>query len=226
MCAKCSACPASWKSACQSSGPPIGFITSITRCGTSIGEQKARGLLSGRSSTSRWMFSCRRRSMPSPASVASRAGSICSFGNCGSHCGARYSRATSHARASSRPIPSRERKRRSAACSYSFSVASRKRPALLRRLVQRDGEAPVQLDVAVPAERRHGRMGHRERLHVHRIELVLEKLGAGALQPLAPRAVRLVGDRRPHLAQRDRARRPPPPRARPRARRASPRMSA
>ena len=49
MLAKCSVCPASWKSARQSSGPPIGWMTSITFPGTSIGEQNARGLLFGRS---------------------------------------------------------------------------------------------------------------------------------------------------------------------------------
>ena len=35
--------PASWKSARQSSTPPIGWITSTTRLGTSIGEQNGRG---------------------------------------------------------------------------------------------------------------------------------------------------------------------------------------
>ena len=62
--AKCSAWPASWKSALQSSGPPIGWMTSMTLPGTSIGAQNARGVLFGRSSTSRWMFSCAWRSMP------------------------------------------------------------------------------------------------------------------------------------------------------------------
>ena len=56
MCAKCSVWPASWKSARQSSGPPIGWITSMTRPGTSIGEQNARGLLRGRGSTSSSTF--------------------------------------------------------------------------------------------------------------------------------------------------------------------------
>ena len=49
---KCSACPASWKNARQSSAPPIGWITSITLSGTSIGEQKARGVFCGRCSMS------------------------------------------------------------------------------------------------------------------------------------------------------------------------------
>ena len=48
MWAKCSVWPASWKSARQSSGPPIGLITSTIRFGISIGAQKARGDLLGR----------------------------------------------------------------------------------------------------------------------------------------------------------------------------------
>ena len=46
-------------------------------------------------------------------------------------------------------------------------------------------------------------MGRGERLHVHRIELLVQNLAAGALEPLAPRPVRLVRDRGPHLAERD-----------------------
>ena len=70
--AKCSVWPASWKSAYQSSGPPCGWITSITLPGISIGAQKARGLLVGRSSTSRWTFDCASRSMPRFAERASQ----------------------------------------------------------------------------------------------------------------------------------------------------------
>ena len=62
--AKCSVWPASWKSAYQSSGPPCGWITSMTLPGISIGAQNARGLFVGRSSTSRWTLSCASRSMP------------------------------------------------------------------------------------------------------------------------------------------------------------------
>ena len=43
--AKCSVWPASWKSANQSSGPPWGWITSMTLSGISIGAQNARGRL-------------------------------------------------------------------------------------------------------------------------------------------------------------------------------------
>ena len=79
--AKCSVWPASWKSAHQSSGPPFGWITSITLPGISIGAQNARGLFVGRSSTSRWTFCCASRSMPRSASVPRSAGSIRSAGN-------------------------------------------------------------------------------------------------------------------------------------------------
>ena len=72
--AKCSVWPASWKSAYQSSGPPCGWITSITLSGISIGAQKARGLFVGRSSTSRWTLLCASRSIPRPASVPRSAG--------------------------------------------------------------------------------------------------------------------------------------------------------
>ena len=78
MCAKCSVWPASWKSARQSSTPPIGWITSTTRSGTSIGAQNARGDFFSRCSTSSSTFACAWRSMPRSASVASSAGSILS----------------------------------------------------------------------------------------------------------------------------------------------------
>ena len=46
VCAKCSVWPASWKSARQSSGPPCGLITRITRPGISIGHaERARRLV-------------------------------------------------------------------------------------------------------------------------------------------------------------------------------------
>ena len=54
--------------------PALGWITSITRSGTSIGAQKARGLFVGRSSTSRWTLRCAPRSIPRPASVAAQRG--------------------------------------------------------------------------------------------------------------------------------------------------------
>ena len=69
MWAKCSVCPASWKSARQSSGPPCGLITRITRSGISIGVQNARGSLSGRSSRSSSTFRCAWRSI---AEIAER----------------------------------------------------------------------------------------------------------------------------------------------------------
>src|SRR5919197_1428221 len=78
--AKCSVCPASWKSARQSSGPPIGWITSMTLSGISIGAQNARGVLLGRSSRSRWTLSCDFRSIPRSARVPSSAGTIRAFG--------------------------------------------------------------------------------------------------------------------------------------------------
>ncbi len=124
VCAKCSVCPASWKRARQSSGPPIGWITSITFPGTSIGAQKARGVFFGRSSRSRWTFSCEPRSMPRSDRVPSSAGSIRSFGKSGSHSGARKTRATSQRSASSRPTPARARNSRSPQCSQSRSVES------------------------------------------------------------------------------------------------------
>ena len=58
----------------------IGWMTSITFPGTSIGAQNARGDLLGRASRSRWTFSCACRSMPRSVSVCSSAGSIWSFG--------------------------------------------------------------------------------------------------------------------------------------------------
>ena len=112
--AKCSVCPASWKRALQSSLPPMGWMTSITRPGTSIGEQNARGDLSGRCSTSRCTFCCARRSMPRSPSVASSAGTMRSAGKCASQPGARSTRATSQRRASSSPSPMRSRNSRSA----------------------------------------------------------------------------------------------------------------
>ena len=53
--------------------------------------------------------------------MASSAGSIRSFGNCGSHCGARKTRSTSQRSASSRPTPTRSRKSLSADSSYSLA---------------------------------------------------------------------------------------------------------
>src|SRR6187551_3179608 len=70
-------------------------MTSMTRPGTSIGAQKARGDFVGRDSMSRWTFSCACSSIPSPARVPSRAGSIPSPGKPVSHSLARKRRGTS-----------------------------------------------------------------------------------------------------------------------------------
>ena len=151
--AKCSVWPASWKSARQSSGPPCGWITSITLSGISIGAQKARGVLVGRSSTSRWTFSWASRSMPRSASVPSRAGSIRSAGNCGSQTGARNRRGTSKRCASARPTPTRSRRSLSPQVSQSLLGRGEHAAALLRELLEPHPElVPIELEVAVRAE--------------------------------------------------------------------------
>ena len=147
MCAKCSVCPASWKSARQSSGPPCGLITRMTRSGTSIGTQNARGDLFGRSSRSSSTFFCERRSTPRSASVASSAGTIRSSGNDLVPLTPRKTRATSQRSISPSPSPMRLRKKRSPASSHSRSVESRKRAALVGEIVERILEAAVELCV-------------------------------------------------------------------------------
>ena len=107
--AKCSVWPASWKSAYQSSGPPCGWITSITLPGISIGAQNARGLFVGRSSTSRWTLLLRIE-VDAEIRRACRAGPAAS-GRPGRPCPS-WSRGRSGARRSARPRRARCRRAR------------------------------------------------------------------------------------------------------------------
>ena len=143
MCAKCSVWPASWKSARQSSAPPIGWITSTTRVRhLDRRAERARALLSA---------AARRRAGRSPArrgrcrgrraSPRARAAS-CRPGTPGPTRGARNRRA--HVPAL-RLVERRRRPARGRACrprsSYSCSVESRNARHCVGELVEPEAEA-------------------------------------------------------------------------------------
>ena len=203
MLPKCSACPASWKSARQSSAPPIGWIISTTRSGISIGKQYARGVFSGRCSRSSSMFRCAPRSMPRSPSVASSAGTIDAAGKAGSQCGARATRATSQRRASSRPRPTPSRKSRSPTLLPERLRRVEQLAAPGRQGVEPEPEAAVELQIRRRAEPRHRLANLPGGLGVDRVQVLLGQLPPHRVEALAARPVRLVRDRRAEHPERD-----------------------
>ena len=195
--AKCSVWPASWKSAYQSSGPPCGWITSITLSGISIGAQKARGLLVGRSSTSRWTLLCASRSIPRPESVPRSAGSIRSAGKASSQPEPRKKRRTSQRSASARPMP--DALAQDAVHRVLVEPLGRveEGPALRGEALEVVPEA-----VAVEVEvRRRAEVGHRalrrvDGVEVERVQVLLGEVVPRRLEPRARVAIGGVGDRR------------------------------
>ncbi len=202
--AKCSVWPASWKRARQSSGPPIGWITSITFPGTSTGEQNARGLLFGRCSTSRCTFSCARRSMPRPWSVPSSAGSIRSAGKTGSHFVARKTRADVPAAGLFEPDADALAEHPVGRVLVERLGRVEEGAALTRQVVEPVAELVVELAVARDAEvaprRRVRLLVRREQ---DRVQVLLGELVPHPLDALAPVAVVAVRDRRPQHPERD-----------------------
>ena len=133
--------------------PPIGWITSITFPGTSIGEQNARGVFAGALLEVEVDVLLRRagRSRGRPASPRAPAAS-------GRRVRAGRARARGraarrpHGRASESPIPSRSRKSRSP-CSLPQPLGLvEERAALARELVEPEAEALVELVVVRRAE--------------------------------------------------------------------------
>ena len=193
MLPKCSAWPASWKKARQSSAPPIGWITSITLSGTSIGEQKARGVFCGRCSMSSLMFCWLSRSIPRSASVARSAGTILSPGKPSSHCGERSRRCTSQRARSSSEIPSSARERAVHALLVELLGVGEERLALRRQLLEPEAEALVELDVGRDAERGQLAADDLDAVQVDRVQVLLGRLPHRAVELLALAAVGLVG---------------------------------
>ena len=223
VCAKCSAWPASWKSARQSSGPPIGWITSMTRPGTSIGEQKARGRLV-------------RPLLDVEVDVLLRAQVDAEVGERRlerrehlllRECGVPLRRAEQRGRRpSAAPRRGRPRAARGRAGRPPPRTASRSSRGSARHWSagssSAEAEAPVELDVARRAERAgRPRASTADASSVERVELLVGQLAARRAR--AARAVRgRARSRSPAAAcGTGSSRRRPRPRARPRARRAS-----
>src|SRR5512132_2090668 len=123
-------------------------MTSMTRPGTSMGAQKARGVLVGRDSMSRWTFSCARRSIPRHSSVASRAGTIRSAGKPESHSVARKSRGTSQRQA--HPPP----KKTAEGGDEEILRLAEQALTLARELFEREPEALIEIAIARGADAR------------------------------------------------------------------------
>ena len=196
--------PASWKSARQSSTPPIGWITSTTRSGTSIGAQNARGDFFSRASTSSSTFVCARMSIPMPESVASSAGSMSSPEKCSSHSGARNRRGMSHRCASSSEMPRRSWSSGSIVSSNRRSVSREDGAALVGELVELEAEAAVELDRVRRAEIANRGQRDRSRLAVDRVHVLLGQLVPRLFERLALQPVGLVRHRRPEHPEADR----------------------
>ena len=195
--AKCSVWPASWKSAYQSSGPPCGWITSITLPGISIGAQNARGLFVGRSSTSRWTFCCASRSIPRFASVPRRAGSIRSAGNAWSQLEPRNKRRGRVARASASPMPTRSRKTPVHRVLVQALGRVEEGAALGGQPFEVVLEAvAVEVEVGGRAELGDRALGRVDGVEVERVQVLLGQLVPDLLEPRARLAVGGVGDRR------------------------------
>ena len=150
--------------------------------------QNARGLFFGRCSTSSSTFCCDLRSTPMSVSVASSAGSIFSFGNCGSHSGARKVRMTSQRFASSRLTPTRDRK----ACpppARRPSPSSREALGTGRRARRAGSRSGGEVGVVRRLELLDALADDVDALGVERVEVLLGQLDADAVDLLALVAV-------------------------------------
>ena len=193
--AKCSAWPASWKKACQSSGPPIGLMTSITRSGTSIGAQNARGLFFGRGSRSRWTFSWERRSIPRPSSVHSSAATMRSPGKPSSHSlRAEDTRDVEAPRLLERHAGAAAQERVERGHVELLGLGE-EGAALLGELVEREPEAVVELEIARSAEGARALAPLLVQRGPARGQLLLRERDARRVELFALAAVGLVRDR-------------------------------
>ena len=204
MLAKCSVCPASWKSARQSSGPPIGWITSTTRPGTSIGAQNARGDFFSRCSTSSSTFACARELDPEPGERALERGHHPLGREHGVPLGG-----AEQARRCPSAAPRRARRRRAP------GTAGRSRPRTAARSSSRSRrhwsasssrrkpKRRWQLDVVRRPEAGHRVAHDRGGLEVDRVQVLLAELAPRLLERLPLGAVGLVRHRRAEHPVRD-----------------------
>ena len=208
MLAKCSAWPASWKSARQSSAPPIGWMTSMTLPGTSIGAaERARRLLRPLLDVEVDVLLRSRGRCPRSCSVATSAGSILSAGKPSSHCG--------DAEDALRRPSARPRRGRPRALARSTLVRSRLRRATPSSRGTRGTARPGRRACSRTARRARRSVERRARARRACVDLDARRGRAGsgaprsarpgcAVEPLAlrPRSA-LVRDRRAQHPERD-----------------------
>ena len=177
----------------------------MTRSGTSIGAQNARGVLSGRCSTSRWTFACERRSIPSSDERGLERGQHSVRGEL---------RIPGDRPEDARDVPARGLVEPDPGALAEEAVRRllpeplgrlEHGPALVRERLERHAEAiAVELEVRACAELDRSGVRGEPALVQDRVQVLVAELGPRRLEPAPPLAVRLVRHGWAEHAERDR----------------------